>query len=180
MEGIEQINKIGEVYIYRNTNTNSIAKWYNKTISEEEYMELSDEEKAQKLYDYVIINDDVNIDENSNAEVSEFNLEKQTLVSGTVKSDGTGLLLLAIPNEEGWNAYIDGNKLESYKVDYGLIGVVVPEGEHKIELKYSTPKMNIGIILSVIGIINLIVIIFIKKDDKKQKLIEEQNSNNKK
>ena len=167
LEGIEKINKIGEVYIYRNTTTNSIAKWYNKTISEDEYMKLSGEEKAQKLYDYVIINDNVNIDENSNAEVSAFDLEKQTLVSGTIKSDGTGLLLLAIPNEEGWNAYVDGNLVDTYKVDYGLIGVVMPEGEHKVELKYTTPKMNIGIILSVIGIINLIIIIFTSRYQKK-------------
>ena len=163
-EGIEQINKIGEIYIYKNTATKSVAKWYNKTITEEEYMNLSKEEKAEKLYEYVIIDGNIDLNEESNANVDEFVLEKQTLLTGNVTANGDGLLLVAIPNEEGWNAYIDGNKVDTYKVDYGFVGIVVPEGEHKIELKYTTPKMNIGIILSIIGIMNLVLIILTKKE----------------
>lgn len=164
-EGIEEINKIGEVYIYKNTNTNSIAKWYNKTINEEEYTQLTEGEKSKKLYNNAIVNEEIDIDENSSAEVSEFDLIKQTEIAGNVTADNTGLLMIAIPNEEGWNAYIDGHLVDTHKVDYGFIGVVVPEGEHKIELKYTAPKMKEGFILSIIGLINLMIIVFMK--DKK-------------
>lgn len=174
-EGIKEINKIGEVYIYKNATTNSIAKWYNKTISEDEYMQLTDEEKSKKLYEYAILNVDIDIDSNSSANVSEFNLVRQTEVAGNVSADSTGLLMLAIPNEEGWNAYIDGHLVDTYKVDYGFIGIIVPEGEHEIEFKYTTPKMKEGIILSIIGLINLMIIMFFIKD-KKEKMRKYENS----
>lgn len=169
-EGIEQINKIGEIYIYRNTATNSVAKWYNKTIREDEYIGLTEEEKTKKLYNYAIVNENLNIDEKSTAEVSEFNLISQTEISGNVSVNGNGLLMVAIPKEEGWNAYIDNNLVDTYKVDYGFIGIVVPEGEHEIELKYTTPKMKEGSILTIIGLISLTTMIFIK--EKKNKIDE--------
>lgn len=161
MKGIDQINQIGEIYIYRNTNTESIAKWYSKTISEDEYIELTDEEKSKKLYDNAIINENINIDENSSADVSEFNLISQTKISGDVSANKTGLLMIAIPNEEGWETYIDDNLVDTYKVDYGFIGIVVPEGEHNIELKYTVPKIKEGLILSIVGVFSLIVMLII-------------------
>lgn len=163
---LEEINKIGDVYIYKNINTNSIAKWYNQTISEDEYMELSEEEKSEKLYNYAIVNENLDIVENSNAIVSEFNLLSQTKVSGEVTADNLGLLMVAIPNEEGWNAYIDNNLVDTYKVDYGFIGIVVPEGKHEIEIRYTTPKMKEGIILSLIGLVDLIAIFFVYNNKK--------------
>lgn len=163
MKGIEEINKIGEIYIYRNTNTDSIAKWYSKTINEDEYMQLTDEEKSKKLYNSAIINENINIDENSRAKVSKFNLISQTKISGEVSANKTGLLMIAIPNEEGWKAYIDDNLVNTYKVDYGFIGIIVPEGEHKIELKYTVPKIKEGIILSIVGAFCLIVMFISNK-----------------
>lgn len=163
---LEEINKIGEVYIYKNINTNSIAKWYNQTISEDEYMELSEEEKSEKLYNYAIVNENLDIVENSKAIVSEFNLVSQTKISGEVTTDNSGLLMVAIPNEEGWNAYIDNDLVDTYKVDYGFIGIVVPEGKHDIEIRYTTPKMKEGIILSLTGLVSLIVIFFVYNNKK--------------
>lgn len=166
VKNLEEINKIGEVYIYKNINTNSIAKWYNKTIREDEYIGLSKEEKSEKLYNYAVVNEELDIAENSNAIVSEFNLVSQTKVSGEVTADNSGLLMVAIPNEEGWNAYIDNNLVEAYKVDYGFIGIVVPEGKHEIEIRYDTPKMKEGIILSLIGLVSLIAIFFVYNNKK--------------
>lgn len=55
---------------------------------------------------------------------------------------------------EGWNAYVDGKKMDYVKTNYALRGMNVPAGEHKIEFKfepvsYSRGKMftNVGQIL---------------------------------
>ena len=40
-----------------------MSKWYNKTISKKEYELLSDEEKSKELYEHVIIDEDININE---------------------------------------------------------------------------------------------------------------------
>ena len=178
VDGIEKVNKICEVNIYKNTNTESIAKWYNKTISEDEYTQLTDKEKSEKLYDCAILNKDINIDKDSKAKLGDFNLVKPTQISGNVSADKEGLLMVAIPNEEGWNSYIDGKLVEKYKVDYGLIGIVVPEGNHKIDIKYTAPKMKEGSILSVIGLINFAIIFFVKERDCKEQILNKNNNKN--
>ena len=178
VNGIEKTNEIGEVNIYKNTKTESIAKWYNKTISKEEYTQLTDKEKSEKLYDYAIINENINIEKDSKAKLGNFNLVKPTQISGNVSADKEGLLMVAIPNEEGWNSYIDGKLVEKYKVDYGFIGIVVPEGEHKIDIKYTAPKMKEGSILSVIGLINFAIIFFMKDKKYKEQELNENNNEN--
>ena len=178
VDGIEKVNEIGEVNIYKNTNTESIAKWYNKTISEDEYTQLTDKEKSEKLYDCAILNKDINIDKDSKAKLGDFNLVKPTQISGNVSADKEGLLMVAIPNEEGWNSYIDGKLVEKYIVDYGLIGIVVPEGDHKIDIKYTAPKMKEGSILSVIGLINFAIIFFVKERDCKEQILNKNNNKN--
>ena len=166
MEGIEEINKFGEVRIYRNTYTDSIAKWYTKTITKQEFLELEEKEKNSKLYDTIITDNEIKLDQNAKAVISNFDLIKQTEVTGNIICDGTGVLLFPIPAQEGWTAYIDDKAVERYVVDYGFIGITVPQGEHTIKLKYTVPKTEMGMIFSGIGLINLAIIVILYKKHK--------------
>ena len=154
---LEQINKIGDVYIYQNTTTDSIAKWYHQTLSSKEFESSERSERANMLYENVILNDKVMIDANSEAVVSPFSRTGLNEVSGTVEATGTGVLIISIPNDEGWQAYIDNQECQMMESDYGFIGIVVPEGNHKIQLKYSIPKLKEGSMISCIGMIGLII-----------------------
>ncbi|MCZ4409350.1 hypothetical protein O3Q51_11035 [Cryomorphaceae bacterium 1068] len=40
---------------------------------------------------------------------------------------------------EGWNAYLDGEKVDYFRANYALRGMLVPDGSHKIEFKFE-PK----------------------------------------
>jgi uncharacterized membrane protein YfhO len=44
----------------------------------------------------------------------------------------------------GWQAYIDEKPVEHYRVNYALRGLMVPEGEHTIEFKYSLKSYEVG------------------------------------
>lgn len=160
MEGLKKINQFGNILVYKNTYTDSIAKWYTKTISEDDFMSLNEKEKAKILYDKVISNEKFDLDKNAKAVIDEFNLQNHAEVVGKLKSNGNGLLMISIPTQEGWGVYIDNELVDIHKLNYALIGIEVPEGEHTIKLKYKAPKFELGILSSIIGTFSLVIIFF--------------------
>ena len=53
-------------------------------------------------------------------------------------SDNERLMFMSIPYDAGFDIYIDGKKVEKYKVDYAFTGVLVPEGTHVVEVRYKS------------------------------------------
>ncbi|MCQ2520649.1 MAG: YfhO family protein, partial [Lachnospiraceae bacterium] len=47
------------------------------------------------------------------------------------------LVLFAVPSDPGFKAYIDGNETPIITVDFGLMAVCVPKGEHDISFEYT-------------------------------------------
>ena len=72
-------------------------------------------------------------------------------------------VFFSIPCEDGWSVYIDGEKVENQSVFNAFLAVDVPEGEHSIELKYTSQGFYFGIILSVISLIFLILFLMLLK-----------------
>lgn len=52
----------------------------------------------------------------------------------------------------GWNAYIDGKQTPIYATNYILRGLVVPAGNHVLEMKFEPKSYSLSIKLSLIGI----------------------------
>jgi hypothetical protein len=62
-----------------------------------------------------------------------------------VTATGNNLLFLSesyYPN--GWKAYLDGNEIPIYRMDYLFRGVVVPAGTHKLEMKFEPRSFYMG------------------------------------
>lgn len=84
-------------------------------------------------------------------------------IKGTVNSEKDGILQITTSYSDGWKAYVDGKKVDVFKVNKAFIGINVEEGMHKVEFKYETPYLKLGIVFSVLGIILYICIILIEK-----------------
>jgi uncharacterized membrane protein YfhO len=50
--------------------------------------------------------------------------------------------------DKGWDAYLDGNKSDYYRVDYLLRGMAVPAGEHNIEFRFEPRSYKLGTMLT--------------------------------
>jgi hypothetical protein len=59
--------------------------------------------------------------------------------------------------DKGWQAYIDGKEAESFRADYLLRAMVLPEGTHSVEWRFKAPNWNL---ISTITLICSILIIF--------------------
>jgi len=77
-------------------------------------------------------------------------------ITGSISVPDTRLLQISVPYSEGWTAYVDGEKTEILCTDLMYMGIVIDEGSHEICLRYSTPYLRTGIILSLFTIILLV------------------------
>jgi len=84
-------------------------------------------------------------DTNSVAELEQF---KNEYIRFKVRSGGNQLLVISEVYYPDWRAYLDGKEIPIYQINYLLRGVVVPKGEHKLEMKYESKSFETGRILS--------------------------------
>ena len=71
-----------------------------------------------------------------------------TSVRGHIDVKETGRLILSIPADEGWKLYVDGIRTEIEPWQDALIGVSLTPGEHEIYLRYETPGLAVGMMIS--------------------------------
>lgn len=74
-------------------------------------------------------------------------------VTGTITVDEPKLLCLTVPYSEGWEAYVDGEKQELLKANIMFCAIELTPGQHDICLRYHTPGMRLGMIISAAGLL---------------------------
>lgn len=78
---------------------------------------------------------------------------KDGYIKGSYTASKDGQLLLSMPYDSGWRIFVNGTRVEAKEGVEALEVIPVVEGENQIEMKYYVPGMEIGILLSVIGIL---------------------------
>ena len=127
------------------------------------------EERLKVLNDTVVTDDVVLYYDTADCTIGDFKLSKQTVLEGEVDCKGPGILMIAIPDEDGWEAYCDGKKVDYINADYGFIGIELTPGVKKITLKYSLPYVKQGFLLTLIGVFSClgeIIYLFVSKRKK--------------
>lgn len=79
-------------------------------------------------------------------------------VSGSYISDEEGWMLLTIPYDGGWDAYVNGERVEVLGGANALTVIPIEEGENQIELEYHVPGVKEGWVLTVAGICLFLVL----------------------
>lgn len=97
---------------------------------------------------------------------SKFNVDinNNDYIEGTVKTEQEGVLYLSMLKTEGWQAYIDGKKVDNIqKVNVAFQGFKIPKGEHKIVLKYRPVGFNLSIGLFISGCFITVILLCFRK-----------------
>ena len=61
-------------------------------------------------------------------------------------------LLLTVPDENGWDLYINGKKSTKYQAENTFIAVPVSKGHNTIQLRYHAPGLRAGIFSSILAL----------------------------
>ena len=93
------------------------------------------------------------VEELDNTEVTE--VGKSGLVRLNVQADGSETLVTTIPAENGWSAYVDGEKVETGIWLNAFLALDLPAGAHQVELRYTTPGLVPGAALGVVSVLSL-------------------------
>lgn len=88
---------------------------------------------------------------------------KNTRITGEINLQQAGTLFTSIPQDNGWNIYCDGKKVETYKIADTLLGADIPEGQHEIKIKYSVPGLAPGFVITLTGVALLILYVVFRK-----------------
>ena len=77
-------------------------------------------------------------------------------ISATVDIPESRILQIAVPYSIGWNCHIDGKEADILRSDGMYMAVIVPEGRHEIVLRYKTPYLRAGLIISLLTLLVLL------------------------
>jgi hypothetical protein len=65
-----------------------------------------------------------------------------------VDADRHGYLVVADALQEGWVASVDGRGVALRDAEHAAVAVLVPEGVHRVDLRYDPPGWGLGVLLS--------------------------------
>lgn len=113
------------------------------------------------IFDYNVYLNEIN-----KLKKNQLNIEifKDDYIKGTITDGGT--MFFSIPYSDYWNVYVDGKKIETFKIFDVFLGADIDEGKHIVELKYEINNFKYGLLLSVISFVSFIIYIFYKKSKK--------------
>lgn len=89
-------------------------------------------------------------------------------VTGTISVSRDKMLCIALPYDSGWSAYVDGERVKLYQANTAFMAVELSPGDHEIELRYWTPGLTAGILLTCAGAAGLIVLVVWQRKDRRK------------
>ncbi len=176
-----------EVVFDENENFAGMGFIYGSAVSEAEYAKIDEDDKHIAILGALVLPNDIAEDniynfnmltagDLKNLAAQDFESFTKTLSENSVQnfayensaytfsinSNKQTLCYVSVPYDEGFTAYVNGERVDIVKVNAGFIGVPVIEGENEVVLSYYPKGLNIGIFTTILSLI--IFVIYLNKE----------------
>lgn len=94
-------------------------------------------------------------------------------VSGTISLDEDKILVLSIPYQKGWTAYVDGEETDLERANYMYMALPLSAGEHSIELEFAIPGVKYALVIMPASVV-LFIVLCIVTHIRRKKTIRKQ------
>ena len=160
LPGTEPVQQFGDVYVYRFRDVGNMCSYYPYSDVSGTFATASDGFTGTVTVDYDR--------RDTTAQIYMKDSGKDSRIDGDVTVIQQGVLFIAIPFENGWSVYVDGEKEEMLKANEGFIGVELEAGVHEISLRYMCPGLIKGVVVTVFSIILFILFcVLIRRRDRR-------------
>jgi hypothetical protein len=182
----DSINKIGDVYIYKNKFNLPFGYTYSHYLPRSVFDSLPFKDiallKAAVIDDADIANyaalqplahpiaqdqysfNDLSADVDSLCQESfQMTCFSQNKIQGNITLNKNKLLFFTIPFDTGWKAFDNGVPLTIKQMNIGFSGLLLKSGTHNLELRFEPRTFRFGIIISIISLLLIIALIGFKK-----------------
>ncbi len=103
-------------------------------------------------------------------EIKEYN---DDYFKGTITVDkGKETVFTSIPYDSAWQVYVDGEKVETFKILEGLVAFNAKAGQHNITLKYRPFTLWLGIAGTGAGLVGFAAAWYVTEVYRKKKVAE--------
>ena len=79
-----------------------------------------------------------------------------TKIEGTISAKEDGLMYTSIPQNGNWTALVDGKPAQVFTVGNAMVSVMIPQGDHTVQLIYKNKALTLGIAVTTISTLALI------------------------
>ena len=158
----EFIENLNHLMIYENLS----YKGFGFTYSDMDYFDVVD---IDNISDILYIDDSsFDLSLYQQLEYHQFNIHHlgNNYLWGDIELNSDNILMIPIPNNNGWDIFVDGELVKPISVNGGLIGIELTKGYHDIEMYFVSYGLKVGIVLSIIGVCLFIGCIIYDKNKK--------------
>ena len=162
-------------FVYYNHAYCPLAFSNSGIISYSEYLKLNEELRGIALLKYTVLSDELmaekhitsaQIDVDVSEDLENLVLQKQQNYSEISFAENhiefeidmaeDGYLSLGMPYDSNWQIVVDGKKVQTEKINCGLLGAVTTGGHHRVEVRYVGKDFIAGTAISVVTLIGLV------------------------
>ena len=79
-------------------------------------------------------------------------------IIGLIHMSRNKIVTFQVPFQQGWDLYVDGENTPIFCSNGCYLGAVIQEGEHEILLKYTTPGLRLGSMISLVSFLAWILL----------------------